>query len=47
MKISIKINPKYDKQVPKLSEQEYNNSLLQSIKDYGQLSPILVNQAKK
>jgi mRNA-degrading endonuclease RelE of RelBE toxin-antitoxin system len=23
MKISIKINPKYDKQVPKLSEQEY------------------------
>jgi ParB-like chromosome segregation protein Spo0J len=39
----ITINPEYDKQVPKLSEQEYN-SLMESIKEYGQLSPILVNQ---
>jgi hypothetical protein len=39
----ITINPEYDRQVPKLSDQEYN-SLMQSIKEYGQLSPILVNQ---
>jgi hypothetical protein len=34
MRISIKINPEYDKQVPKLSEQEYNNLLLQSNREY-------------
>ena len=41
--MKITINPEYDRQVPKLSEQECN-SLIQSMKDYGQLSPILVNQ---
>jgi transcriptional regulator with XRE-family HTH domain len=41
MKVSI--NPEYDKQVPKLSEQEYS-SLKQDISEYGQLYPIIINQ---
>jgi ParB-like chromosome segregation protein Spo0J len=42
-KMKITVNPEYDRQIPKLSEQEYS-SLIQSMKQYGQLSPILVNQ---
>jgi hypothetical protein len=41
--VRIIVNPEYDRQVPKLSDQEYG-SLVQSIKEYGQLSPILVDQ---
>ena len=41
--MKIIVNQEYDKQVPNLSQQEYD-SLMQSIREYGQLSPILVNQ---
>jgi ParB-like chromosome segregation protein Spo0J len=41
--MELTVNPEYERQVPKLTEQEYNE-LMQSMKDYGQLSPILVNQ---
>jgi hypothetical protein len=41
--MKITINPDYDRQVPKLSQQEYS-SLKQDIHEYGQLYPIIVNQ---
>lgn len=41
--MELTVNPEYERQVPKLTEQEYSE-LIQSMKDYGQLSPILVNE---
>lgn len=41
--MKITINSEYDRQVPKLSEQEYS-SLKQDINEYGQLYPIIINQ---
>jgi ParB-like nuclease domain len=41
--MKITINPDYDRQVPKPSQQEYS-SLKQDIHEYGQLYPIIVNQ---
>ena len=41
--MKITVNPEYDKQVPRLSQQEYS-SLKQDIVEHGQLYPIIVNQ---
>lgn len=43
MKIELKINPEYEKILPKLSEEEYE-ALKNSIKENGQLYPIIVNE---